>query len=542
MEADLARAITGSDLAVALHDGAPLALIDVREPAEYNLAHIPGAAPLPRRHLEARMHGFVPYLHTRIVLCDDDGRRAAFAATTLEEMGYTDVSVLQGGTNRWAADGQPTEWGMNVPSKDFGEKVLMQQRVAEITADELHAMQQRGEPLGIVDTRTPEEHRRFCIPGARSMPGAEVGLRIWELADGERPVVVHCAGRTRSIIGAATLQRMGVQNVFALKNGTSGWRLSGFALESGSDRVALPVPTPEQRDRAESTARRIAEEDGVRFLPAAELPTLRELAGRRNLYFFDVRSREEYEEGHLPGFAWVPGGQLVQATDSYIGVRHSTVVLACDGVTRAAMTASWLKQMGFPEVIVVDGGTTAWQGARNDLETRMAATSPFRYEAARQEAPLLSASALQEKQGVRESPLVLFVGASDEFAAGHVPGSRWLARGWLELRIEEVAPAKDTPIVVTCPHGIDSTLAARTLRRLGYTAVSVLDGGVDAWRAAGIAVEAGLTGITTTPDDVLPATRSFADMMNYLRWEEELGEKYRGTGNQELGTGKGPSS
>jgi rhodanese-related sulfurtransferase len=455
------------------------------------------------------------------VLCDDDGRRATLAATTLEEMGCADVSVLQGGTNRWAADGRDTEWGMNVPSKDFGEKILMQQHVPEMTADELHALQQRGERFVLVDTRTPEEHRRFCIPGARSMPGAEVGLRIWELADAGTPVVVHCAGRTRSIVGAATLQRMGVQNVYALRNGTSGWRLSGFELETGSDRVSLPAPSPEHRKKAEEAARRIALEDGVRFLSVDELPALREASKDRNVYFFDVRDRQEYEEGYIPGFSWVPGGQLVQATDSYIGVRQSTVVLSCDGVTRAALTASWLKQMGFPEVIVIDGGTSAWQAAGNKLDAGMQAASPSGYVEARRKSTLLSPSDLQARLLVADgSVVVLFVGGSDEFAAGHAPGSRWLPRGWLEIPIEDFAPSRATPVVVTCPNGIDSTLAAETLRRLRYESVAVLDGGMAAWRAAGLPLETGLTGVTSAPDDVLPATRSFADMMNYLRWEE----------------------
>jgi hypothetical protein len=54
----------------------------------------------------------------------------------------------------------------------------------------------------------------------------------------------------------------------------------------------------------------------------------------------------------------------------------------------------------------------------------------------------------------------------------------------------------------------------------------VLEGGTAAWRAAGLELETGLTGVTRPPDDVLPVRRSYAEMLNYLRWEEELGEKY----------------
>ena len=132
---------------------------------------------------------------------------------------------------------------MNVPSKDFGERIEVQHHVPTIDADELARRQRRGDALLILDTRTPEEYRRFCIPGGRSAPGGELALRIHDLVR-EQPgatVVVNCAGRTRSIIGARVLQRMGLPNVLSLKNGTSGWLLAGLELERGADRVDLPA-------------------------------------------------------------------------------------------------------------------------------------------------------------------------------------------------------------------------------------------------------------------------------------------------------------
>ncbi len=117
--------------------GDDIALLDVREPAEYNLAHIAGSCSLPRRQIELRVERLVPWRGARVVACDDDGVRTALAAQTLEAMGYKDVSVLGGGTNRWVTEGHHTEWGVNVPSKDFAEKVLLQQEVPELEPDQL---------------------------------------------------------------------------------------------------------------------------------------------------------------------------------------------------------------------------------------------------------------------------------------------------------------------------------------------------------------------------------------------------------------------
>ena len=127
--------------AIRSHVGS-FALLDVREAGEYNAAHIPDASLIPRRQIEFRLRRLVPFPGAQVVLYDDDGRRAALAAATLERMGYTRVSVLEGGINRWAASGYPTEWGMNVFSKEFGEGVSVRHRIPELTADDLHARQQ----------------------------------------------------------------------------------------------------------------------------------------------------------------------------------------------------------------------------------------------------------------------------------------------------------------------------------------------------------------------------------------------------------------
>src|SRR6266705_4645075 len=190
----MAATIAPASLKSLLEGKTPFALIDVREAGEYNSSHIPGSSLIARRQLELAVAQAVPFKGTPVVVCDDDGRRATLAARTLERLGYRQVSVLDGGINRWVTDGLPTEWGMNVPSKDFGERVEVEHHVPTIDADELARRQQRGDELIILDTRTPEEYRRFCIPGGRSAPGGALALRIHDIVR-EHPgatVVVNC--------------------------------------------------------------------------------------------------------------------------------------------------------------------------------------------------------------------------------------------------------------------------------------------------------------------------------------------------------------
>ena len=99
-------------------------------------------------------------------------------------------------------------------------------------------MRAADEDFVIVDGRPFAEYRKMNIPGGICCPNGELVLRIRDIApDPKTKIVVNCAGRTRSIIGAQTLIDFGIPNpVFALENGTQGWFLAGLALERGASR------------------------------------------------------------------------------------------------------------------------------------------------------------------------------------------------------------------------------------------------------------------------------------------------------------------
>ena len=523
----MSNTISAKDLNALLHGKSKFALIDVREAGEYNSSHIADSSLISRKELEFRMDVSAPVKSEHIVMCDDDGRRATLAAVTLERMGFSNVSVLDRGINQWSTEGFPTEWGSNVISKDFGERMEVEHHVPEIEATELHERIERGDKLVILDPRTPEEYQRFCIPGGRSVPGGELALRVTDITkdlDKDTTIIVNCAGRTRSVIGTRLLQRMGLTNIYGLKNGTSGWLLAGYDLETGGDRLELPEPSPEGLAAAEAYADRLAEEDGVRYLSVDSIQSMLDKRNQETCYFVDVRTIDEYKNGHIPGFRWFPGGQVVQRSDDVLVVKNCPVIFCCDGKARATFIASWYRQFGFEEVYAVDGGVTAWAGSGRTMETGSAETPPIGLEDARGEVKLLSP---QELDAANPASIV-FVDNSQDFSTGHVPGARWVPRGSLELQISDVAPAKDAGIAVTCSNGQNAALAGATLRELGYQNVSVLEGGMAAWRQVGLAVEQGLSGVMSAPTDVVVSGpgRNFADMMNYLRWETALGEKY----------------
>ena len=217
-----------------------IALIDVREQAPYAASHPILAANMPLARLELLAVERIPRRSTPIVLEDSGEGLAEIAAAKLEGFGYTDVAVLEGGTAAWSAAGLELFSGMHVPSKAFGEFVEHAYHTQSVSAEELKAIMESGRKLVVLDSRPIDEFRVMNIPTGVDVPGAELVLRVGQVApDPDTLVVVNCAGRTRSIIGAQSLINAGVPNqVVALRNGTMGWHLAGYALEHGQARTA----------------------------------------------------------------------------------------------------------------------------------------------------------------------------------------------------------------------------------------------------------------------------------------------------------------
>ncbi|MGH8747216.1 MAG: rhodanese-like domain-containing protein, partial [Burkholderiales bacterium] len=268
-------------LRAILGDGRELALLDVREEGVFAQGHLLTAASLPLSRLELGLERLVPRRGTRIVLCDGDEALAGRAAVAMRRFGWREVWLLAGGVAAWKAAGYELFSGVHVPSKAFGEAVEHGCGTPHISAAELKLRLDAGEDIVVLDSRPMSEYRVMNIPGALDCPGAELVYRAHEVVTRpETLVVVNCAGRTRSIIGAQSLINAGLPNrVVALQNGTMGWHLAGFELEHGQQRHA-PAPSAAALAMARAAAAKVAERSGVRTIPLADLEPLRGEAAR----------------------------------------------------------------------------------------------------------------------------------------------------------------------------------------------------------------------------------------------------------------------
>lgn len=324
-----------------------IALIDVRQEAQFSQAHPLFAANLPLDQIKREARRRIPRHDTPIVVYDHGEGLAQRAAFSLAQLGYTDVSLLDGGLDGWRSAGGEIFKDVNVPSKAFGELVESVRRTPSLSAQKVKALLEAQANIVVLDARRFDEYQTMSIPTGISVPGAELVLRARTLApDPATLIIVNCAGRTRSIMGTQSLMNAGVPNpVAALRNGTIGWKLAGLALDMGASRRFTEVPEV-QRIEAAQQARAVADRAGVHRVELNQLSLFTDEKGRTT-YLLDVRTPEEFSDRHLPGFISAPGGQLVQETDVSMPVRGARVVLADDDGVRANMSASWLAQMGW---------------------------------------------------------------------------------------------------------------------------------------------------------------------------------------------------
>jgi rhodanese-related sulfurtransferase len=504
-----------------------LAILDGREEGEFSAAHLLWATPCPLSVAEFRAPALLPACDVRVVCTDGGEGLADRLATTLVGLGYTSVQVLDGGISAWGEAGYEVFSGFNVPSKAFGEWVEHHYGTPSIDAAELHAMQAAGADLLVVDSRPLSEFSNMSIPGAINVPGGELAYRVPSmLFRPQTTVVVNCAGRTRSILGAESLRQAGLPNrIMALRNGTMGWELAGFMCDRGRvDRYRGGVPA----DAADTLARarRFSEAHGAKRTDLAGLATLR-ADKARTTYVFDVRDQEEYEAGHLPGARSAPGGQLVQATDRWVAVANARIVLVDDHGTRAHMTAGWLRQLRGWDVYVIEN-------------TGAAALETISPPGLAPDVPCVTVDALQGWVADR-SVTVVDIARSLAFRAGHIPGAVWGVRSRLHKLAADLPPERR--VVVTAPDPELAALALAELHGLIPQPVAILQGGTAAWAARGLPLE---SSPGTPPDEACvdtwlrPYDRTSGieeAMRNYLAWEIGLLRQIERDGDARFGQG-----
>lgn len=501
------KTITAPSLKPQLTAGPEIAFLDVREHGQYGEGHPFFCVSIPFSVLEHRVPILVPRRSTPIVLMDDGDGTSTKSATALETLGYSDISLLQDGVHGWSAAGFGLFKGVNLPSKTFGELVEHELDTPSISAEDLSSMFDRGEDVVVLDGRPPHEFNKMSLPGAKSCPNAELAYRISHfVSDDTIPVVINCAGRTRSIIGTESLRQAGIRNpVYALRNGTQGWRLAGLDLRHNEVPGGLATLDGDQLTDTKNSAEDLAERMSLSFV-SMETVTAWDADVDRTTYLLDVRTKEEFDSGHWKTARHAPGGQLVQATDEYLAVRGARIVLTDDTNLRAATSAMWLRSMGH-DVYILDANAA-------DGREKTAPTENYPD----------SLTGEQAAERIAQGITVLDTSRGMEFRKGHIRGAVWATRA----RLDRLALPGSTPLLVTGQDPVCLKLLVADLKANDFEDVQWFTGSPETWTALGLETE-------SSPD--LPTQADCIDHLffvhdrhdgnldaarRYLEWEQGL--------------------
>ena len=331
-----------------ISDDKEIAFIDVREIAQHTEGHPFFSISIPYSVFEIKIEQLLPNKKVRVVLFDDNKEISDLAFRQAQALGYKNIFVLKDGVNGWLNANFKLFDGINVPSKSFGELVEQKFHTPSITATELSQKQKENKDLVILDGRPFEEYNKMSIPGSICVPNAEMPYKISTLVKTPKTeIIVNCAGRTRSIIGAQTLINFGVQNkVYALENGTQGWFLSNLNLDHNKTNYLEIEPHENEIEKLRNKIKNLLEENHIEIVDFSKVQDLIN-DDTRSTYIFNVKTNFT-SENSIHGTRNVAGGQLVQATDNYVGVLKSRIIFFDEGdLVRAGITALWLKKMNF---------------------------------------------------------------------------------------------------------------------------------------------------------------------------------------------------
>jgi glyoxylase-like metal-dependent hydrolase (beta-lactamase superfamily II)/rhodanese-related sulfurtransferase len=177
----------------------------------------------------------------------------------------------------------------------------------------------------------------------------------------------------------------------------------------------------------------------------------------------------------------------VYPAHDYKGRSHSTIAAELAGNPRLQQKdrAAFVEMM---RTLNLSAPTHLTEALRTNMSGAKSVTQLLAEAAAT--VPFIALKELDAQIARRKNDLVVLdVREKDAFISGHIPGARHLPRGQLELRVNEEFPDPTLRIVTYCEFGKISTLAAATLRELGFSRAVALDGGMKAWRDGGFGIE-----------------------------------------------------
>ena len=488
-------------LFAALYDaGTSFSLIDSRERRDYVAGHWFGSNNIPLSLFSTRLGYLFQEPDFPIHFLDWQDKASAEAVRQLKAIGFSNITIHN--TQKPAMMGRGFVKGEYVWSKAFGEVVAHEIDLPEVTPEQYLTDYQDAQ---LFDVRPTAEYQDFTLPKSQSLPNSLLLANVQALKDTGKMSLLHCAGRTRSIICAFTLMALGFDGPFAVfRGGTQAWQLDGYEREHDANR--LFAADHEASDVVANFLRRWQ-------IPATQIKADglgAFVADHKTELLFDVSDDGATGQPLAHGVIKISGTNLIQQTDRSIARYHVPVVLFDQGSgSRAAFAAFWLRCMGFSVTMAyLDAPIAAFQTITNTVTNNIASN----------DASSVTPFAATQLDIWQKDKIALYdFRPSKAFISGHIANSHWQSIGATLGR----TPA-DKPIAIIADNSKQGCMIADCLIRHGWQIAGVYfwhDADFDTATLANAGLDLPLD------ESALFARRHHGvlqDAHDYLAWEEDL--------------------
>lgn len=494
-------AVSAEDVGTALIER-ELVLLDVREVNEYAEGHIEGSFNVPIRELGKNLN-LLPDLNAEIIVICKGGGRAMLAQSSLNVLGYANAKTMKGGFNAWVGEEFPVTTEPFVPeagtAPEFDADVLvavdsylstLPEGFGLVSAANL-AVELAEKEIVLIDVRSEGEwNEQGYIAGAQHIWIDEFMFKqdLWP-ADKNAEIVVYCASSYRGGIAMTMLKLMGYPNVRNMTGGFSSWVGEGLPVEGGM------AVAPEFDLQTYLTDYVAGLPETYNALRVSDLEA--ELAAGGDLFLMDVRSPDEYAEGHIEGAVNIPMNTVADSL-ALLPNLDANIVVYCGSGHRSAIVMEVLNLLGYTNVRSLLGGTKAWMSSELPVTDVPTTVEPGTMPAVNENVlPLVAEYLANIPAGyytvkaedlsaeLAENPIVLIDLRTDgEVAEGFIEGALHIPFADFMTRIAEVPTTGSIVLYDNPTHRSSMTMVM--LQLLGYADVRVLAGGSGAWASAGL--------------------------------------------------------
>ena len=318
-----------------------ISFLDIRKRKEYVYGFAFGSVNCPFSKFKYLIKELVPDINTTLILIGVKNiNQKNQIQKMLKKLKYHRSFIIKGDYKIWKKYKFPIWAGEYTFSKAFGEWIEITSTIKNLYAKELYKIHNQNHNYLQIDARPKKEFEKFSLPQSVQCSGGELPCYINNTENLRKNYIVHCAGRTRSIIAYQTLKDFNFKNKkYVLNGGTQNWVLNGFdrKFKNQSKITSTKINYKDDLKLANSIAKKF------------KIPTTQIMNKKTNSYNFQINS-EIKNFKKIPGWKQVNATTLIQSTDKFISSTNTKVLIFSNIPSSAVFTVIWLRRMGYQAI------------------------------------------------------------------------------------------------------------------------------------------------------------------------------------------------